>query len=128
MRPVFASSSFVTSLGALLGVVALAVGSVGCETKKGAAGGDGAVPVTVTDKGFEPKSVTFKKGTNATMVFTRTTEDTCAKEVVFPELAITKDLPKGTPVSISIPTDKEQTLTFQCGMGMYKSSVVVSAN
>ena len=43
-------------------------------------------------------------------------------------LNIKKALPKGTPVSITIPTDKEQTLTFQCGMGMYKSSVVVALN
>ncbi|MBS2012546.1 MAG: hypothetical protein JST00_06655 [Deltaproteobacteria bacterium] len=31
-------------------------------------------------------------------------------------------------VAISVPTDEEQTLTFQCGMGMYKSSVVVAPN
>jgi hypothetical protein len=57
-----------------------------------------------------------------------TVDDTCATEVVFPELSIKKELPKNTPVSITVPTDKEQKLTFQCGMGMYKSSVVVSGS
>ena len=46
--------------------------------------------------------------------------------MVFPQLDIKKALPKGQAVSINVPTDKEQTLTFQCGMGMYKSSVVVA--
>ena len=51
-----------------------------------------------------------------------------ATEVVFPQLDIKKELPKNTPVTITVPTDKEQKLTFQCGMGMYKSSVVVSGS
>lgn len=86
----------------------------------------GTVKVTAGEKGFEPSSVRLKKGAAATLVFTRTTDDTCATEVVFPQLNVKKDLPKGQPVAITIPTDKEQTLTFQCGMGMYKSSVVIA--
>ena len=78
--------------------------------------------------GFEPASLTLKRGVPARITFLRTTDDTCATKVVFPELNIEKDLPKNTPVKIDVPTDKEQKLTFQCGMGMYKSSVVVSAN
>jgi hypothetical protein len=88
----------------------------------------GAVPVTAGEDGFKPSSVTFAKGSAGKLVFTRTTDDTCATEVVFPELDIKKELPKGKPVTVDIPTDKAQKLTFQCGMGMYKSSVVISAN
>lgn len=86
----------------------------------------GAVKVVAGEDGFKPSSVSFKKGQAGTLVFTRTTDETCATEVVFPELDIKKELPKGKPVTITVPTDKERTLTFQCGMGMYKSSVVVS--
>lgn len=87
----------------------------------------GAVAVTADDHGFTPSSVTFKKGAPAALVFTRTTDDTCAKDVVIPELDnLKKDLPKNQPVTIEIPTDREQKLTFQCGMGMYKSSIVVN--
>lgn len=86
----------------------------------------GSVAVTVDKDGFKPSSVTFPKGqANAQLVFTRTTDETCATKVVFPELKIEQDLPKDKPVAIAIPTDKSQTLTFQCGMGMYKSAVVV---
>jgi plastocyanin domain-containing protein len=105
--------------------------AVGCEKKDAppaaAESSGGAISITADEKGFKPSSVTVKKGAPATLVFTRTSDDTCATEVVFPQLDIKKDLPKGQPVSITVPTDKEQTLTFQCGMGMYKSSVVIAA-
>ena len=44
-------------------------------------------------------------------------DETCATEVVFPELNVKKELPKGTPVTIEIPTDKDRRLTFQAGWG-----------
>jgi plastocyanin domain-containing protein len=124
-------------LGAPLLVVALAVSAVsalgGCDKKATGApvpgpNADGSVPITVGKDGFQPKSVTLKKGAPGTLIFTRTTDETCATEVVFPQLDIKKDLPKDKPVTITIPTDKAQTLTFQCGMGMYKSAVVVAPN
>ena len=110
-------------LARLLAVFAL-VAVVACD--KPAPMPPGAVKVTADEKGFSPSSVSFKKGEKASLVFTRTSDETCATEVVFPELNIKKDLPKGKPVTIDVPTDKEQKLTFQCGMGMYKSAVVVN--
>jgi plastocyanin domain-containing protein len=96
------------------------------EAAPAAAVSTGPVAVTVDGDGFKPSSVTFKKGAPGTLIFTRTVDDTCATEVVFPQLDIKKELPKNTPVTITVPTDKEQKLTFQCGMGMYKSSVIVA--
>jgi plastocyanin domain-containing protein len=86
---------------------------------------EGKVVVTADDHGFTPSSVEVKKGAPVELVFTRTTEDTCATEVVFPELSVKKELPLKTPVSITVPTGEARTLAFQCGMGMYKSKVVV---
>ena len=105
--------------------------SSGCSKKE--APGDSlqavsAASIIVDVDGFKPSKVKLKKGAPATLTFTRTTDDTCATEVVFPQLNIKKELPKDKPVAIEIPTDKEQTLTFQCGMGMYKSSVIVAPN
>lgn len=88
-------------------------------------GGSGTVKITVDSAGFSPSSVTLAKDQPTTLVFTRTTDATCAKKVAFPELGVTKDLPLNEPVSIEVPVASARTLTFQCGMGMYKSKVVI---
>jgi plastocyanin domain-containing protein len=119
----------------LLIALGVAVVLAGCDKKAEtkpepavAPASGGTTAITVDGDGFKPSSVKLRKGAPATLVFTRTTDDTCATEVVFPQLDIKKALPKGQAVSISIPTDKEQTLTFQCGMGMFKSAVIVSGS
>jgi plastocyanin domain-containing protein len=103
----------------------VAIGVSACDKK---AAEPRIVAITADDEGFKPSSVTLPQGpSGARLVFTRTSDDTCATDVEFPELGVKKDLPKNTPVTIEIPTDQERKLTFQCGMGMYKSSVVVAA-
>jgi len=81
--------------------------------------------VMVDAKGFAPSEVKLEKGKPAWLYFVRTSDQTCAKEVVFPELKIEKDLPLNTPVRVEIPTTEARTLTFQCGMAMYKSAVLI---
>ena len=87
-----------------------------------------ATCVTVDEKGFTPSSLELAKGalgSKATLTFTRTSDDTCATRVDFPELGTKTELPLGKSVTLEVPTDAARTLTFQCGMGMYKSAVVV---
>ena len=83
------------------------------------------VPIAVGEDGFAPNEVKVGKGEEATLVFTRTSDKTCAKDVEFPELKLTKALPLNQPVAVVVPSGEARTLTFQCGMGMYKSKVVV---
>ncbi len=95
------------------------------QTSAASADGKQRVAVRADDKGFTPSSVTFKKGTPGVLVFTRTSDDTCAKDVVFPELKLKKPLPLNQPVEVDVPTDSARTLAFTCGMGMFNSSVLV---
>jgi plastocyanin domain-containing protein len=83
------------------------------------------VDVTASAAGFAPKEVTVKQGEPTTLVFTRTTDETCATEVVFPDLKLEKKLPLNEQVAVEVPVDTARTLAFQCGMGMYKSKLVV---
>jgi plastocyanin domain-containing protein len=108
---------------ALLASVAGATAA--CDKKAEPAPRSGTIPITADDKGFTPNNVVLKKGEKSTLVFTRTSDKTCADKVVFPEINVSKDLPMNTPVSIDVPTEAPRTLTFQCGMGMFKSSVIV---
>ena len=45
----------------------------------------GVVAITADARGFTPAEVHVSKGKAVTFLFTRTTDNTCAKEVVFPE-------------------------------------------
>ncbi|HEX7664120.1 MAG TPA: cupredoxin domain-containing protein [Polyangiaceae bacterium] len=106
-------------------LVALSLASAGCKDSSADDARSGNIAITADEKGFTPPSVTLKKGEKSTLVFTRKSDQTCATEVVFPDLKIKKDLPLNTPVSVDIPTDSARSLTFQCGMAMFKGAVVV---
>jgi len=85
--------------------------------------------VTAGEHGFAPPSLKLPSGgpgSHTPVSFVRTTDKTCATEVVFPDLKIEQKLPLNEVVSVDLPTDGAKTLSFQCGMGMYKGSIVVT--
>jgi RND family efflux transporter MFP subunit len=81
--------------------------------------------VRVTAAGFEPDALTLQAGRPARVTFTRTTEDTCAKEVVLPDYSIRRPLPLNQPVNVEFMPRKGGTAGFTCGMNMLKGSLVV---
>jgi len=83
------------------------------------------VAITVTGEGFSPSGVKATKGDRLMLMFKRTTEKTCATAVEFPELKLKKELPLNQDVMVEISTAESRTISFQCGMGMYKGSVVI---
>jgi plastocyanin domain-containing protein len=88
----------------------------------------GALTVTASEHGFTPTSLAVPKGgpgSKAKITFVRTTDKTCATEVVFPDLNLTTPLPLNESVAVEVPSDTARTLTFQCGMAMYKGALVV---
>jgi plastocyanin domain-containing protein len=85
----------------------------------------GAVNITADEKGFSPTEVRATKGAPLSLIFTRTSDNTCAREVVFPELKVRRPLPLNQPGAIAMPTDGDRTYRFQCGMAMWEGSVVI---
>jgi hypothetical protein len=87
--------------------------------------GDGprVVNLSVTEKGYEPSPVQLKKDEPVKLVVTRTTEQTCATEVVMKEYGINTPLPLNTPVEIAFTPNKTGTLTYGCAMNQMISGV-----
>ncbi len=83
------------------------------------------VRVSVTKKGFSPGSISAEAGSPLTLVFTRRSKEGCGSKVVFPSLGITKNLPVGKAVTVKFTPRGEGSISFTCGMGMYKGSIVV---
>lgn len=102
--------------------------TAGCQTKKepkaaqvATPGAD--IPIQVTDSGFEPSRIEVPKGANATLVFTRVSDKTCATEVVIAGNGARLALPLNKPVRIALGT-VNTTIPFACGEDMYKGEVV----
>ncbi|HEY8041693.1 MAG TPA: cupredoxin domain-containing protein [Polyangiaceae bacterium] len=110
-------------------LLALSVSVASGACKKSDASTTPMADVTASEHGFTPASLKLAQGgpgSHASVTFVRTTDKTCATEVVFPDLKIEQKLPLNQVVSVDVPTDKAGTLTFQCGMAMYKGALVVT--
>lgn len=82
------------------------------------------VAIQITDRGFEPARPVVKKGQPVTLVFTRTTDQTCATDVMFPRLGTHFDLPMNQAVRVELPAGSVQdTMYFACGMNMITGMV-----
>ncbi len=82
------------------------------------------VTVSVGAGGFTPSRIQAQAGRPLTLRFVRTTDQTCATEVVFEHEGIKKALPLNQPVDITLTPQGE--IAFSCGMGMLRGAVVAS--
>jgi RND family efflux transporter MFP subunit len=81
--------------------------------------------IVVTEQGFDPAKVSLRAGSLARLTFVRTTDKTCATEVVFPSLNIKRPLPLNKAVVIEFTPAKPGEIAFACGMNMLRGAVVV---
>lgn len=81
------------------------------------------IAVTVDGEGYHPARIPAPAGQPITLVFTRTTDQTCGQVLVFPDLSIRRELPLREPVAVTI-TPPRGELRFTCGMDMYRGAVV----
>ncbi len=90
-----------------------------------AAPADGRVAIAVDGDGYHPATIRSAAGRQLTLVFTRTTDETCGQQLVFPTLNIRRDLPLNRAVEVPVTVPASGALAFTCGMNMYQGSVVV---
>lgn len=84
---------------------------------------NGRLEMTVTEKGYEPSPVRVKKGEPLTLVITRTTDKTCATEIVLPGYDIEQDLPLNEPVTLTFTPKESGELKYGCAMRQMISGV-----
>jgi plastocyanin domain-containing protein len=100
-----------------LALLAAALAAGACR-KAGPREGE-PVRITVTKNGYEPAHVPATRGKPLTLVVTRTTDETCATEIVIPEANVSKDLPLGQPVTITFTPERSGELRYSCAMQMF---------
>jgi plastocyanin domain-containing protein len=86
------------------------------------------VDIAVTEAGFEPSRITVQQGEEVTLAFKRTTDKTCATEVVLhvnEKDTLEKKLPLNEVVPVTVTFSKAGELGYACGMNMYKGVIVV---
>ena len=81
--------------------------------------------VRITERGYEPVAFKLRRGVPARVTFVRTTDATCAKEIVLPDFNIRRALPLNQPVAVTFTPNKRGTFSFACGMNMMRGQLMV---
>ena len=81
--------------------------------------------VTITSMGYEPAALSLKRGVRAKVSFLRTTDDTCATEVIFPDYGISRSLPLNQTVTVTLTPTRAGEFAFTCGMRMHRGKLIV---
>lgn len=81
--------------------------------------------IRITEYGYEPASLRLRRGVPARVAFLRTTDGTCAKEVVFADYGIRRELPLNKTVVVSFTPTRAGEFSFTCGMNMHRGKLIV---
>lgn len=87
--------------------------------------GSRVVAVEVNARGYAPDEIAATPGEALHLVFTRTSDEGCGQQLVFPDLDLRRDLPLAEPVAVDVTAPATGRLGFTCGMDMYRGAVVV---
>jgi len=83
------------------------------------------VRIVVTEKGFEPDKVRVRAGVPVSLAFLRTTDKTCATEVMVSSLNVRRVLPLNQTVAVDFTPSSTGEVAFTCGMRMLGGVVVI---
>jgi plastocyanin domain-containing protein len=89
-----------------------------------AADGSPTIQIKVDAVGYHPSEAKAKAGKPVRLEFTRTSDEGCGQQLVFPTLDIKKDLPLNEPVTVDLTMPVSGKVAFTCGMDMYRGSLI----
>jgi len=81
--------------------------------------------IVLTEKGFQPATIRFKRGILARITFVRQVEVTCATEIIISEFNIKRELPFNEAVTVEFTPDKAGEFKFACPMNMLTGKIIV---
>ena len=81
--------------------------------------------IEITAQGYTPESVKLRRGVPARITFLRTTDATCATEIVIADYGIRRTLPLNQSVAVSFTPKKTGAVGFACGMNMMRGKLIV---
>lgn len=84
-----------------------------------------AARVVIGPYGYDPASIRLTRGVPAKVTFLRTTDSTCATEVVFADYGIRRELPLNQAVTVGFTPRKAGEFSFTCGMNMHRGKLIV---
>lgn len=82
------------------------------------------IAMKVTPDGYEPARLTVKKGEPLELKITRTTNDTCATELIIEGTSINAPLPYNEEVTVHWTPEKTGSLKYGCHMDFMVSGVL----
>ena len=81
--------------------------------------------VKITQRGFEPETLKLRRGVEARITFLRTTDQTCATEIVLRDFGISRSLPLNQSVVLTLTPNQKGEFSFTCGMNMMRGKWIV---
>ena len=109
----------------LVALIAFGSGDTAAQTRRSVKPKTQSARVVITRNGYEPGSITLKRGIPARVTFLRTVENSCAAEVVFADFGIERALPLNQEVLITFTPRRSGGFAFTCGMNMYRGKLLV---
>ena len=89
-----------------------------------AATGTADLQLTVDGTGYHPSSISAPSGKPVRLTITRTSDEGCGQQIVFPSLNIRRDLPLNQAVTVEFTMPASGSVAFTCGMDMLRGSIV----
>lgn len=103
-------------------LAALVLSGLGCSKPQPPFAND--VALTVTDDGFSPQNLRVHKGQPVVLSITRTSDSTCATDIVIDEYKVNTKLPLNETVKVSFTPTAAGDLKYGCAMQKMVGGVI----